>query len=711
MKFNHQQEAIINYYGTPQVVIAGAGTGKTTVMIQKIKHLIAEGHHAPHNILALTFTNKAANEMKERFASLSNTQTQPFFGTFHSFCLQFLKKTPFLDSVGLPKNFAIIDHSQQKETIQKLIKSNNITIGRSVKDTLSKISAIKQFPHTQHAELLSDAPDDIQALFTPYNQYLQKTQCVDFDDLILHTYFILSTQSDALSAMHKQYEYLIIDEYQDTNAIQNDLCILLAQAHQNICVVGDFDQTIYSWRGANVKNLLDFNQYFPTAVTQKLEINYRSTKEILSSANQLIEHNTQRTPKSLTTDRSNNISVEHIICYNEREESEHIANTIKELQKKHQYPLSDFAILYRTNQQSRAIEETLIHYNLPHKIVGTTPFYQRMEIKNAVAYLHCLNNINNPIWFERAMLNPARGVGKTSIQNLIAFATSNDLLITEAIAHPDSPLKARYTTIISDFIATIQKVQAESLSIEEKLTTLLEQVHYEESLGKLENHADRIDNVNELKTKCQQVTDLESFLNDITLFQGSDDAESTDQIHCLTLHLAKGLEFKVVFIPGFEDELLPLRNTNNLEEERRLAYVGITRGKDHVYLLSTYKRTLMGDDWYHAPSLFSSELIGTVSVSLTSQARLFGQSLIHKLKGAGIEHAFMRQPKKDKPVINAVKENFTVFSTGDVIYHPTLGTGAIQSTSGDGDALMYSIAFPTGKKTLMAKFAPIQSIQ
>ena len=708
MNLNHQQQSAVEHLGTPQIVIAGAGTGKTTVMIEKIKHLINTNTHAPTDILALTFTNKAANEMKTRFNQFATNAGTPFFGTFHSFCLRFLKASPCIEQVGLNKSFTIIDFQQQKELIQKLIKNNNITIDRNIKDTISKLSAIKQNPHSDHAEILSNAADDIQTIFKPYNQQLAALNCVDFDDLLLHTYTILATQPDELERMQAKFKYLIIDEYQDTNTIQNELCILLAKKHQNICVVGDFDQTIYSWRGAKVENLLEFNKFFPAATTYKLEINYRSTKEILGSANQLIEFNSKRLPKKLTTDRSNQKPIEHIICYDEHQEANTIVAKIKSLQKNNDYSLKDFAVLYRTNQQSRAIEEALTKHNVPHTIVGTTPFYQRQEVKHCIAYLQCLNNINQPIWFERAMLNPSRGVGKKSIEKLIDYCTATKQTIESAIDHDDCPLSGRYQSEIKSFIQLIQATKAKPATISEQLTILLNAVDMDSYLLKLDNHEDRKNNIKELLSKCKDIINLDDFLNEITLFQDAGTTEDTDKVSCLTLHLAKGLEFPIVFIPGFENDLLPLRNTDTLEEERRLAYVGITRGKDQVFLLSTYKRTLMGDDWYHDISTFTEELNNTINITLTEQAFNIGKAIIFKLKDANLDFKVIRETKKQKPTINATNVSTQVFNVNDVVSHPNWGTGIIKATSGSNDSLMYTIQFSNAKKTLMAKFAPLQ---
>ena len=555
MKFNEQQKNAIEFYGRPQIILAGAGTGKTTVMIEKINYIIRSGFHQPHQILALTFTNKAANEMKTRFQNEAH-QSTPFLEHFIPFAYDFLRPLMPLKKTGLTKQFTILDSQSQKEIIQKYLNHSGKNINLKPKDLLSQISSIKQYPHSYHAQLLSTTSTEFQELFKFYNNQLIKINSVDFDDLILHTFLILNTTPDILHAIQTTYQYIMVDEYQDTNKIQNDLCILLARQHENICVVGDFDQTIYSWRGAKIENLLEFNQVFPSTETQKLEINYRSTKEILNAANTLIKFNTNRQEKKLISHRESNNKIKKIFCYNEKEEAEFIIQEIKRLKNKNQYNLSDFAILYRTNQQSRAIEEALTHHNIAHKIVGTTPFYQRAEIKAAISYLHCIQNINQPIWFEKAILTPARGVGKTSISRLINFSLDNNLTIEDSLCHPECPLKPRYLEIIQDFITFINEIKEKNTSIKDKLADILTYVHFDEHLAKQENSNDRKNNIDELLSRCNNIDSLETFLNDIVLFQDSE-IKNEDVVSCLTLHLAKGLEFPIVFIPGFEEELLP----------------------------------------------------------------------------------------------------------------------------------------------------------
>ena len=385
MNLNKQQQEAVEFYGHPQVIIAGAGTGKTTVMIQKINYLIKHNKHEPNRILALTFTNKAANEMRERFEIFNRSSQRPLFGTFHSFCLQLLKASSNLVDLGIRSDFTIIDSAQQKELVNELMKQQSSDMGRKPKDVISKISKIKQCPRHMHADLLSQAASDIQTMFHPYNQKLKQMNCLDFDDLLLYAYDLLASYPDVLANYHRRFEFIIVDEYQDTNQIQNDITLLLAKGHENICVVGDFDQTIYGWRGARVENLLEFNQSFPQVVIHKLETNYRSSTEILSSANQLIEFNSNRESKQLIGQRSSGKKPQHIVCFNEREEAEFIAKTIKALQQKHQYKFSDFSVLYRTNQQSRAIEEAL--HIIIYRIILLEPQHFISVLKLSMPFL------------------------------------------------------------------------------------------------------------------------------------------------------------------------------------------------------------------------------------------------------------------------------------------------------------------------------------
>lgn len=707
MNLNQQQQLAVQFYGQPQVIIAGAGTGKTTVMIEKINRLIQTKKHVPQSILALTFTNKAANEMKERFEQLHSSSQSPWFGTFHSFCLQLLKKSSVLEEFGIGSNFTIIDSSQQKELVNELLKQYPSSLARKPKDVISKISRIKQSPRNHHSNLLGQSASDIQAIFNPYNQKLKQLNCLDFDDLLLYAYDILVLHPDILAEYHRCFEFIIVDEYQDTNQIQNDITLLLAKGHQRICVVGDFDQTIYGWRGARVENLLEFNQAFSNVVVHKLETNYRSSIEILDASNQLIAFNANRESKQLIGQRSSGNKPQHIVCFNEREEAGFIAKTIKELQEKHQYKYGDFSILYRTNQQSRAIEETLIYHNIPHQIVGTTAFYQRVEVKHAIAYLQCLRNINQPVWFERALLNPARGIGKVSLQGLMDFSIHEQLTIEEAVFHPECPLKPRYLAIVQSFLEFIKELKASSMTLEKKLDAIFNFVQFNAFIRKFDNYMDRLDNIKELMSKLNEVSDLDAFLDEITLFQGGDSDDDLNKVSCLTIHLAKGLEFPIVFIPGFEKDLMPLRSSESLEEERRLAYVGITRGKDQVYLLSAYKRLLMGEDWYHDPSVFIQEMNGCLDIKITNQVNLMGKPMLYKLNDLGLTYDVIHI-QGEKPTLHATNVSGMVFNLGDVVYHPNLGTGTIESVSGEGDGRMYDIEFSVGRKKLMAKFAPLQ---
>mgnify|MGYP001265741846 FL=1 len=428
---------------------------------------------------------------------------------------------------------------------------------------------------------------------------------------------------------------------------------------------------------------------------------------ILDASNQLIAFNANRESKQLIGQRSSGNKPQHIVCFNEREEAAFIAKTIKELQEKHQYKYSDFSILYRTNQQSRAIEEALVYHNIPHQIVGTTGFYQRVEVKHAIAYLQCLRNINQPVWFERAILNPARGVGKVSIQGLIDFSIHEQLTIEEAIFHSECPLKPRYLSIVQSFLTFINELKASSMSLEKKLDEIFNFVQFNAFIRKFDNYMDRLDNIKELMSKLKEVSDLDAFLDEITLFQGGDSDDDLNKVSCLTIHLAKGLEFPIVFIPGFEKDLMPLRSSESIEEERRLAYVGITRGKHQVYLLSAYKRLLMGEDWYHDPSLFIQEMNGCLDIRITNQVNVMAKPLLYKLNDLGLTYDVIHI-QGEKPTLQATHVAGMGFNLGDVVYHPNLGTGTIESVSGEGDGRMYDVQFSVGRKKLMAKFAPLQ---
>ena len=711
MNLNEQQQIAVNHYGTPQVIIAGAGTGKTTVMIAKIGALIAQHHYTPASIVALTFTNKAANEMRTRYlaAGLSEGGV-PTFGTFHSFCLRFLKQSQRLQDIGYPGHFSLMDPSQQRDVVAKLIKNTGKPDQRA-RDVLSRISSIKQSPRSDHAALLADRDDEFSALFRAYNQHLVDRHCMDFDDLLLHTHHILVAFPDDLAALQEQYRYVIVDEYQDTNHIQNDITLLLAKGHQNLCVVGDFDQTIYSWRGARIENLMAFSQQFNNTTVHKLEINYRSTNDILMAADALIQNNTNRQPKTVRSDRRSHIKPIHMVCYNETEEAGVIANTMMALRSEKGCSWKDFAVFYRTNQQSRVIEEVFVRHNIPHSIVGGTGFYQKMEIKAAIAYLQCLHNPNQPVWVERALTTPPRGIGKTTIDRWVTFATDTQQSLMAAIQDPNCPVQQRFVAPIQSFFNELRSQADVPPSV--ALETYLENVNFAEYLKKFDNIPERMAAIAELKSLVGASPSLGQFLDDVALFQASDaEGGGPDSVRCMTLHLAKGLEFPVVFIPGFEDRMMPLQHCDSTEEERRLAYVGITRGKDQVYLLSAYTRRVMGEEWYHDPSIFLKEMGAYVETQITTKTQLVAKAMVFKLNDMGI--AVSGAPASPSVGTSDALGTAQVppsavpihtFELGDLVRHTKLGVGTVQGVSGSGDSCIYDVAFSVGKKRLMAKFA------
>lgn len=709
LNLNDQQRDAVTHYGTPQVIIAGAGTGKTTVIIEKIRHLISSKRHRPRDILALTFTNKAANEMRERFGDTPSDDA-PTFGTFHSFCFRWLKQSPALPSLGMRPGASIISPQQQRSIIQKLVKHTPLA-NTPIKRVIATLSKIKQHASNDQSALLDVSDDGIDAVFEGYNRQLRALNSMDFDDILVFMERLLRDNESERHRIQSTYQYIIVDEYQDTNSIQNKIAVTLAQSHKNICVVGDFDQTIYSWRGARIENLLLFKDQFPNTTIQKLEQNYRSTKEILLAANQLIDHNQHRQPKQLIAHRTGHSLPHHVICYNEYEEAEFIIQTIQSLQKEFDYSLNNMAILYRTNQQSRVIEECLTRHQIPHHILGGISFYHRLEIKVAIAYLNCLHNIDQPLWFEQAMLTPARGIGAVTIQKLFAFSRESGQSLSRAVEDPALPVPTRMRHIMMAFVHTIQSIQSTpQLTLDEAFNKLCEQTELYRYIATLDNPDDRQKNIEELKSKLKNTTHLSHFLDDIALFQMSDDTDKPNNgVQCLTLHSAKGLEFPVVFIPGVEDRLMPLLNSESIEEERRLAYVGITRGKDHVYLLSAYKRTIMGNEWYHNISTFTKELNGRIHIFVTRRTHDMGKAILFKLDDAKLTYQIISK-KPDVTAICAHTASFQLFQIGDVVLHNSLGTGTIQGVSGDGESVMYDVRFACGKKKLMAKFAKLTAV-
>lgn len=622
-----QKEAVFNTEG-PLLVFAGAGSGKTRVLTYRIAYLIEEKGVYPSNILAITFTNKAANEMKERVQSLLNCSYDMWVSTFHSACVRILRmETEALE--GYKKNFIIFDGNDQEKLIKECLKELNYNE--------------KNFPPREILSAISNAKDQLMGpakfkdrygrdfrlkkigdIYTLYQKKLKANNAMDFDDILFNTVKLFENNEDILRKYQHKFKYIMVDEYQDTNNCQYKLVNLLAKEHGNLCVVGDDDQSIYSWRGADIRNILNFEKDFPNAKVIKLEQNYRSTQTILDAANNVIKNNRGRKSKRLWTEKGGGVPIVYYKAFNERDEADFIIGEIDRLTFSDMKSLKDFAILYRTNAQSRVIEELCMARGIPYKIVGGHRFYERKEVKDVMAYLRVLQDPEGDISLKRIINVPKRGVGKATTEALEKYARDNGDSLYGALLSIDSVdgIGKKAKNNIKEFVSLMAELMtiAEKGKASEIIEEVIERSGYLKELeGGDEEDKGRADNIKELVSAAieyenkNEDSSLLGFLENLALMSDIDGLdEGRDGITLMTLHSAKGLEYPVVFISGMEDGLFPsLRSTFDdyrLEEERRLMYVGITRAKEKLYFTSAFERTLFGNTSYTMDSRFLKEI-------------------------------------------------------------------------------------------------------
>ena len=623
---NKQKEAVLATEG-PCLVIAGAGSGKTKVLTHKIAYLMSEMHVKPWNILAITFTNKAANEMKERVEKLvGDAAKDMWIGTFHSICVRILRK--YIDRLGYDHSFLIFDTSDQKTLVKECMKSLKIDdkmfTDRSIMSEISNAKNEMLEPKTYQTKYAGEYRKEIIGkVYEMYQQKLKENNAVDFDDLINHTIKILTENPDALEYYSDKFKYVLVDEYQDTNKAQFTLVTLLASKYGNITVVGDNDQGIYSFRGADITNILNFEKDFPGAKLIKLEQNYRCTGNILKAANAVIKHNENKYEKKLWTENDEGALPTIHKADDEYDEGRFIVQEINHLRREEYMKYSDFTVLYRMNSQSRAIEEILRREGIPYKIVGGLKFYERKEIKDIISYLRLIYNFSDNISLRRIINEPKRGIGKTSIDNIGEISEQTGLSMFDIIKHAEDYGLNRVKANSMEFIQTIEYLRSkiEELSISDLIKETLDKTGYMKAL-ELENTTEaesRIENLEEFLTVAIEFEEEEAentladFLEGITLSSDIDGMEdSEDSVTLMTLHSAKGLEFPVVFLVGLEEGIFPgnksIGEPKELEEERRLFYVGITRAKQFLYLTCAKRRTIFGSTSYNAISRFVEEI-------------------------------------------------------------------------------------------------------
>ena len=719
---NREQQQAVQHTEGPLLILAGAGSGKTKVLTVRIAYLLAQGVN-PYEILAITFTNKAAKEMKSRVEGLvGDVANRIWLSTFHSFCAKFLRFE--LDNfLGYNSNFTIYDTSDSQVVIKAALKALNLDDKYyPVGAMISAISDAKNklmFASDYRKQARDFYQQKVADVYEYYERELRKNNALDFDDLLLVAVKLLQSNATVLEKYSKRFKYVMIDEYQDTNHAQYLLAYLLSSHWKNIAVVGDADQSIYAWRGADIQNILDFEKDYPNCTSIKLEQNYRSTKIILDAANAVIDNNEGRPEKNLWTDKVEGAKIQHFTAQSEHEEAAFIGDTIVKKHDIHGVPYGDMAILYRTNAQSRVLEEALIKRALPYTMVGGTKFYDRKEIKDVLAYLRVLYNPFDDLSLLRIINVPKRSIGATTVSKLQDYARENgtSLFMTLTQLHLVDTIKGKTKEKLEEFGILIFTLVAEmdDKSVLDILEAILDRTGY---LAQLEESTDpqdqaRAENIGELLSVAKDFQDtnptgtVEDFLEQVALVNDVDSFEQEEsKVTLMTLHAAKGLEFPIVFLGGLEEGLFPhsrtLMNPEEIEEERRLAYVGITRAEKELYISNATTRTVFGRTSSYLPSRFIDEIPAELVDSLRAKRRIPDD-----IKPTVPRHMSVASRPVTKPIIR--NEVIADWKVGDTAIHSKWGNGKVVNVTGEGAGMKLTIEFPTqGVRVVMAKFAPVK---
>ncbi len=686
-----QKQAVLQTEG-PVLILAGAGSGKTKALTHRVAHLVAEGKADPQHILAVTFTNKAAGEMRERVSKLLGQSGHrgffPYMGTFHAICVRMLRS--HAEQVGVSSSFIIFDQTDSQAAIRRAMKQEAINEKVFTPGLIQNLisSAKNQLVTANEYENIARGPSQAAAarVYRVYHRLLREADALDFDDLIMETVRLLAKNPEILERWQKQFPYILIDEYQDTNHAQYRFSKLLAASHRNICVVGDDWQSIYSWRGADFNNILDFEKDYPEAVIIKLEQNYRSTGNILNAAHGIISQNRKRSEKKLWTKALPGAAVQVHESYSETQEAELVTQIIERGMRNGRHP-HDFAVLYRVSAQSRALEEAFLRTGLPYRMVGGVRFYERKEIKDSLAYLRLAYRPDDMTSFERIVNTPARGLGEVSINKFQSFKQAHGLTLPQALAEAESIAELspkarsalfRLGQVLAEAVGRVQELKVTDL-----LELLLKKTGFLESLddGSLLSEA-RVENVKELIGVAKEYgDDLEGFLQDVALMSELDDySPNANAVTLMTLHAAKGLEFPVVIMAGLEEGVFPHSraqdNEEEMEEERRLCYVGMTRAKQELHLTYARRRLLYGQTMHNPPSRFLLDL------QLSDI-------------GSGASGSDAQRLESDK------------LKDGDKVRHPKFGDGIVVSVSGDTVTAAFA---GFGTKSLLLSLAPLEKI-
>lgn len=726
---NDRQCEAVKHTEGPLLITAGAGSGKTKVLTCRIAHLLELGV-APYRILAITFTNKAAKEMKERVTNLVGAQADSIWlSTFHSFCAKLLRFE--VDGFhGYTRNFTIYDSSDQlvlvKDCLKKLNLDDKQFMPRSVLGTISSAKNVLMDAKAFAAKASDFYEQKVADVYALYQEKLRENNAVDFDDLLFLAVRLLQEKEEVREKYQSRFQYILVDEYQDTNHAQYALTKILAARWRNICVVGDADQSIYAWRGADIRNIIDFTRDYPDAASIKLEQNYRSTKTILHAANAVIDNNESRPKKTLWTENPAGNKIIHYQAQTEHDEADYIAGVIYNRHEISHEPYGDMAILFRTNAQSRVLEEKLMRYAIPYTMVGGTKFYDRKEIKDVLAYLRLLYNPEDSLSLTRIINVPKRNIGATTMEHVAAYAEEQGISLFEALSSTDEiPVTKRAKASLENFAAMIFDLlnDIEGKDVLSLIETVIKQTGYGDMLDKEAEHdpqgESRKENVGEFLSVAKDYMDsnpdgnLQDFLENVALVSDVDDFESSDsKVTLMTLHAAKGLEFPVVFLTGLDEGLFPhsrtLLDPSQVEEERRLAYVGITRAERQLYVTNATTRTMYGRISAYMPSRFLAEIPPQLMEDYHRKSAM-PQSRTTAVPGK------QRVSILTKPVASSLPKKHAVtdtFAKGDKVRHKIWGIGTVLDVIGEGPNMQMKIQFPTkGVRQVVVKYAPLEKIQ
>ena len=724
---NDRQREAVELTEGPLLITAGAGSGKTKVLTCRIAHLLEKGV-SPYRILAITFTNKAAKEMRERVEKLVGVQAEHMWlSTFHSFCAKLLRFE--IDGhFGYTRNFTIYDASDQLTLIKDCLKQVNLDDKqfppRSVLGTISSAKNAMQDAQAFSRQAGDFYEQKVAEVYGLYEKKLQENNAMDFDDLLRLAVMLLKEHDDIREKYQDRFQYILVDEYQDTNHAQYALTRMLAGKWRNICVVGDADQSIYAWRGADIRNIIDFTRDYPDAASIKLEQNYRSTKTILKAANSVIDNNESRPKKNLWTENPAGNKIIHYHAQTEHDEADYVAGVIYNRHEIGKEPYGDMAILFRTNSQSRVLEEKLMRYAIPYTMVGGTKFYDRKEIKDVLAYLRLLYNPEDSLSLTRIINVPKRNIGATTLEHLADYAEANDMSLFDALSSTeDLKITSRARKSMEEFSVIMFELlnHVDEWDVLTLIEEVIKQTGYGDMLDKDAEHdpqgQSRKENVGEFLSVAKDYMDsnpegnLQDFLENVALVSDVDEFESSEsKVTLMTLHAAKGLEFPVVFLVGLDEGLFPhsrtLMDTAQIEEERRLAYVGITRAERQLYVTNASTRTMYGRVSAYLPSRFLAEIPPELMEEYHRRAAMPASQSSASVPGRQRVSILTRPVATSLPKQHHVD---TTFAAGDKVRHKIWGIGTVLAVIGEGQNMQMKIEFPTkGVRQVVVKYAPLE---